>query len=322
MVETRYHKTFVIDSEFVGRRLDQTLAVLCEDQSRSLISKWILDEAVTVNGEFAKPNLRLKGGELIEINGEPPKVLDWDTSEDIQFPLIYEDEHIIVVDKPAGLVVHPGSGNPNRTLVNGLLARYSELTKLPRAGIVHRLDKDTSGALVVARSELALRVLSQAISDRSVTREYTAILEGILELPRTVDLPIGRNPRDRTKQQVRDSGRAAQTEIVPLNTYRRHTLIRAKLHTGRTHQIRVHAEAIGYPVLGDRIYGARGILPKHPSQSFIEVISKFPRQALHAHRLVLSHPKTTKRVAFVSAIPEDIQQAIAALEQDMSYTDR
>ena len=312
----RYKKHLVVPLEYAGRRLDVALTALCCDISRSLIHKWIQDQTIWVNNKSVKASYRLKGAEEISIDGQMPLALDWDTQDEVEFQVIYADDHIVVVDKPAGIVVHPGTGNTRGTLVNGLLAEYPELTKLPRAGIVHRLDKDTSGVLVVARSELAVRKLVEAISTRTISREYRAILEGTLDLPRFVDLPIGRHPSNRTKQQVNRSGRPAQTDFEPLEIYRRHTLVRAKLHTGRTHQIRVHASALGHPLLGDQTYGARSLLPKHADEETRTLLRNFGRQALHARKLTLSHPHTDKRMAFVSAIPDDFARMVEVLRRD------
>ena len=317
MSETRYQRTIVIPSDFSGRRIDQVLASLCDDVSRTLIHTWIIDRAIKVDGRLVKPNFRVRGEETVQIDGDLPPALEWDKQEDIEFQVLFHDEHLIVVDKPAGLVVHPGTGNPSGTLVNGLLARFPSVANLHRAGIVHRIDKDTTGLLVVAHSELAQRRLSGDIQSKAMVREYYAIVEGLVHLPQMVELPIGRHNRDRTKQAISESGRPAKTEFTPLETYRRHTLLKAKLHTGRTHQIRVHSSAIGHPVLGDRSYGAQGLLPKHPTQHTIDVIRGFNRQALHARRMELTHPVSEKRMAFVSAIPTDMQTVLSVLRADL-----
>ena len=314
----RYTKSLVVPSEYAGCRVDVALVAVCDGISRSQLHRWIAEESVSVDGRFVKASHRLHGDEQVVIDGALPPPLDWDSQNEVEFQVIYDDEHIIVVDKPAGLVVHPGTGNPDHTLVNGLLLSYPDLSNLPRAGIVHRIDKDTSGVLVVAHSEIAQRNLTKAISERTILREYQAIVEGVLDSARTIDLPIGRDQRDRTRQRITNTGRTAQTELTPLETFRQHTLIKAQLKTGRTHQIRVHSSAIGHPLLGDKRYGARGILPKSPSESTIRVLRSFNRQALHARKLVLNHPVSNKRMAYVSALPPDMRNVLDTLREDLA----
>ena len=314
----RYTKSIVVPTEYAGSRLDVALVAICEGISRSQLHRWITEEAVSVDGRFVKASHRLHGDERVVIDGALPPPLDWDSQNEVEFQVIYDDEHIIVVDKPAGLVVHPGTKNPDHTLVNGLLLRYPDLSNLPRAGIVHRIDKDTSGVLVVAHSDTAQRHLAKAISDRTIVREYYAIVEGVIDSARTIDLPIGRDLRDRTRQRITNAGKTAQTELTPLETFRQHTLVKAQLKTGRTHQIRVHASAIGHPLLGDKRYGARGVLPKSPTESTIQVLRAFDRQALHARKLILSHPISSKRMAFVSALPQDMSIVLDTLREDLA----
>lgn len=313
----RFAKTLVVPIEYAGSRLDVTLVSLCEGISRTQFHRWISEASVSVSGRNVKASHRLRGGERVEIDGALPPPLDWDSQNDVEFQVIYDDADLIVVDKPAGLVVHPGTKNPDHTLVNGLLLTYPDLSNLARAGIVHRIDKDTSGVLVVARNETAYKHLTKAILDRTIVREYQAIVEGVLDVARVIDLPIGRDLRDRTKQRVSNTGRDAQTDLIPLEEYRNHTLVKAHLRTGRTHQIRVHAMAIGHPLLGDKRYGARGVLPKNPSENTIQVLRNFNRQALHARKLILNHPVSNKRMAFVSALPSDMKLALDTLRTDL-----
>lgn len=314
----RYTKSLVVPSEYAGCRVDVALVAICDGISRSQLNRWISEESVSVDGRFVKASHRLHGDERVVIDGALPPPLDWDSQNDVEFQVIYDDEHIIVVDKPAGLVVHPGTKNPDHTLVNGLLLRYPALSNLTRAGIVHRIDKDTSGVLVVAHGDAAQKHLTKAITERTIEREYYAIVEGVIDSARTIDLPIGRDLRDRTRQRVTNAGRTAQTELTPLETFRQHTLVKAQLKTGRTHQIRVHASAIGHPLLGDKRYGARGILPKSPAESTIKVLRAFNRQALHARKLVLTHPASNKRMAFVSALPHDMSIVLDSLREDLT----
>ena len=312
----RYTKSLVVPSEYAGCRLDVALVDLCDGISRSQLHRWNSEESVSVDGRFVKASHRLHGDERVVIDGALPPPLDWDSQSEVEFQVIFDDEHVIVVDKPAGLVVHPGTKNPDHTLVNGLLRRYPDLSNLPRAGIVHRIDKDTSGVLVVAHSDTAQRHLTKAISERTIVREYYAIVEGVIDSARTIDLPIGRDLRDRTRQRITNSGRTAQTELTPLEIFRQHTLLKAQLKTGRTHQIRVHASAIGHPLLGDKRYGARGVLPKGAAESTVQVLRSFNRQALHARKLILNHPASNKRMAFVSALPQDMSTVLDTLRED------
>ena len=297
-------------------RLDRVLVSACEGISRSIIHRWITDGNISVNGSSCKPSYRVQGDEQVVIEATMPQSMDWTSESDIEFQIIYSDEDIIVVDKPPGLVVHPGAGNPNRTLVNGLLFRFPNIEDLPRCGIVHRLDKNTTGVMVVAHSRTGLEILSKEISEKVIKREYEAVAEGVVERSYYVDEPIGRHPIDRTKQCVSESGRAAQTEFVPLELFRRHTLLKAILGTGRTHQIRVHANHIGHPILGDKKYGAKGILPKLPSAQTAEQIQSFDRQALHAYKLELNHPRTGEKMVFKSELPRDIDSLIQTLRDD------
>ena len=231
---------------------------------------------------------------------------------------MYEDQDLLIVDKPRGLVVHPGAGNLTGTLVNGLINRRAELAQLPRAGIVHRLDKDTTGLMVVAANNKALKILTRSIAKHDVDRRYVAICEGILRKRRRLDMAIGRDFRDRTRQRVRDDGRDAVTRVKPIETFRGHTAVEAFLETGRTHQVRVHLAAIGHPLVGDRRYGARGRLPKQPTEKLVDAVRSFDRQALHAAGLAFSHPSSDKWVEFESELPSDMQLLVETLRQDQS----
>ena len=315
--ERLIHHQVIVDHELSGQRIDKALALQFNRFSRSQIGKWIKDGAVTVDGKVIKANTRAKLGETIVVSARLPKLLDWDSAEDIQFEVVFEDDAVIVIDKPAGLVVHPGAGNPDSTLVNGLLRMRPTLRNLPRAGIVHRLDKDTSGLLVVAAQELARQRLSEQIAARSVRRHYLCVVEGCLDYPKRVELPIRRSQKDRTKQQVSRTGREAITDFIPIEKFRAHTLVQARLHTGRTHQIRVHASAIGLPLVGDKRYGAKNRLPAFARQEIVDVISKFKRQALHAANLEFAHPLTDERLNFSSQLPSDLETLISALRTDL-----
>jgi len=232
--------------------------------------------------------------------------------------LRYDDEHLLVIDKPAGLVVHPGAGNPDRTLQNALLALDPELATLPRAGIVHRLDKDTSGLMVVARSLSAHAALVRMLEAREIHRGYEAVVRGVLTAGGTIDAPIDRHPVDRVRMAVRQGGREAVTHYRVIRRYRAHTHVRVELETGRTHQIRVHMAHAGYPLVGDRVYGGRLAFPKGASESLRQALRGFPRQALHAARLKFDHPATGRPLEFASALPPDLRALLDELARDLA----
>jgi 23S rRNA pseudouridine1911/1915/1917 synthase len=305
-----------VPPELAGGRLDQAAAEIFSEYSRVLLKGWIECGALLVDGERVKPRYRLRGGERLTLDATLEAREDWQSAQAVDFEIVYEDEDVLVVNKPAGLVVHPGAGNRDGTLVNGLLAHRQELELLPRAGIVHRLDKDTSGLLLVAANIPAQGNLTQQLSARTVRRCYRAVTEGVMVSGRKIDLPIGRHPRQRTRQAVRDDGREARTDVRVLERWRAHTLVEATLETGRTHQIRVHLAAIGYPLLGDRRYGARGKLPPNAEHPLISAIGGFRRQALHAGLLGFVHPRRNDYCEFSAPLPTDLQALVALLRED------
>lgn len=318
------HREFegVVPPECAGERLDVAASRLVPDVSRGRIAAAIRSGALLLDGRLRKPAYRVLGGEQISIRIEdPPRTLG-DLPQSVPFEVAYEDEHLIVVDKPPGLVVHPGAGNADGTLVNGLLARRPDLAVLPRAGIVHRLDKDTSGLLVVAATEQVRQALVRAIQRRAVDRVYVAVVEGVMIAGRDIDLALGRDPLQRTRWRAREGGRPALTHVRVGARYRAHTLVRAKLETGRTHQVRAHLSAVGHPLVGDRRYGARGRLPKGPSEALIATIRGFPRQALHARQLGFEHPVLGRAMRFESPVPRDIRGLIRTLKADAEGTHR
>jgi len=314
----RLKRSAEVPPELAGERADKAAALLFDEFSRALLRRWMTEGVLTVDGTVVKPKTKLVGGERLELDAASELVEDWASGQPVSFIVVYEDAELIVVNKPAGLVVHPGAGNPDRTLVNGLLAHRPELARLPRAGIIHRLDKDTSGLLVVAASLQAHTRLVRDLQARQIRREYLAITEGRMVSGRDIEAPIGRDPRSRTRQAVREDGKPALTRVRVRERFRVHTLIEAELATGRTHQIRVHLASIGYPLLGDRRYGARGRLPAAADPTLIEQLRDFSRQALHAWQLGLDHPATGEPLEFTAPLPEDMAELVRLLQADLA----
>ena len=303
--------------EMAGRRLDQALAQLLPQYSRTRIQRWIAEGAVLINGLAPRARDVIVGGEsatvearLSEETGVAP--------EKLPLHIVHQDASVIVIDKPAGLVVHPGAGNREHTLQNALLAHDPKLARVPRAGLVHRIDKDTSGLLVVARSIEAHTALVAELAAHDIEREYLALCTGAMTGGGTVDEPIGRHRTQRTKMAVRSDGREAVTHYRIEKRYRAHTLARVRLETGRTHQIRVHLAHAGYPIVGDPVYGGRRRIPAGASTDLLRALDGFKRQALHAARLTFTHPKSGKRVAFDAPLPADFRQLLGALDRDLA----
>lgn len=307
--------TAKIPDEMAGMRLDQCLAEIFPDYSRSKLQIWIKSGRVKVNEYSLKAKDKVDGGEFIELDAEAEEVLEAE-AEDIPLDIIFEDDSVLIINKPAGLVVHPAVGHWQGTLVNALLHHLPSLKTLPRAGIVHRLDKDTSGLLMVAKTLKAHYSLSSQLQKRTITREYLAVVKGWMTAGGTVNEPLGRHPADRKKHTVREDGKHAVTHYRLDRRFKRHTLIRVKLETGRTHQIRVHMAYIHYPLVGDPVYGGRFQMPAKCSEEFEQVLRSFKRQALHATRLGLQHPETDEYCEWELDMPEDMQVLIKALEQD------
>jgi 23S rRNA pseudouridine1911/1915/1917 synthase len=305
----------VVPDAASGRRFDAVLAELFPEYSRSRLAEWIKSGDARLDGRQARPRDPVRGGETVALTA----VLEVQTRsepEDIALDLLYEDADVFVLNKPAGLVVHPGAGNPAGTLVNALLHRDPSLATLPRAGIVHRLDKDTSGVMVVARSLQAQTALVEQLSAREVRRQYLAVVVGALVSGGTVNAPIDRHPRDRLRQAVREDGREAITHYRLRERFRAHTLLECRLETGRTHQIRVHMAHIKHPIVGDPLYGGPLKLPRGATTELVDALRGFRRQALHAETLEFAHPITGETVRCQAPMPADLQALVATLRED------
>jgi 23S rRNA pseudouridine1911/1915/1917 synthase len=307
-----------IPEELAGQRLDSALARLLPEHSRTRIKGWIEDGDVLLSRKPCKPRDTVEAGARVRVTMTAPTPQTEAQPESIALTLVHEDQDVFVVDKPAGLVVHPGAGNPSHTLQNGLLALDPDLARLPRAGLIHRLDKDTSGLLVIARNELAQTSLSRQLMARSMSREYLAVCVGVMVGGGTIDAPIGRNRSDRLRMAVRESGRSAVTHYRVLERFRAHTYLSVKLETGRTHQIRLHLSHLKYPIVGDPVYGGRFGRPRGASEPLIEVLEAFKRQALHAATLSFDQPTTGMRLTLQSPIPPDFEQLLGALRSDLA----
>lgn len=310
-----------IPAEYAGQRFDQVLAELLPDYSRTRLKTWIEGGQVQVKGREMRPKDPVLGGEQVCVT--PLFEVDTRvTAEDIELDIVHKDRHVLVVNKPAGLVVHPGAGNPAGTLQNALLHFEPGLGVLPRAGIVHRIDKDTSGLLIIARTPAAHTALTTMIEAHDVQRHYEAVCVGVMTAGGTIDKPIGRHATDRVKMAIRSDGRDAITHYRVITRYRAHTHVRLQLETGRTHQIRVHLTHSGYPLIGDGVYGKRLVIPKGATPAFDAVLRNFHRQALHATKLEFAHPITQKPVMCEVPLPADMQQLLKALATDLKATDK
>lgn len=306
-----------IPEALAGRRLDQALAELLPDYSRSRLTGWIKEGAVQVDGAAAVPRQIVVGGETVVLRVKLEREIDAE-AEPIDLDIRYEDADVLVVNKPPGLVVHPGAGNPAGTLQNALLHHDPALAAIPRGGIVHRLDKDTSGLMVVARTLRAHTALVAQLSDRDVHRQYEAIVYGPMIAGGSVDAPIDRHPRDRIKQAVREDGKEAVTHYRVRERYRAMTRIECRLETGRTHQIRVHMAHIRHPLVGDATYGNGLKLPKGATPALVEALRGFRRQALHAEQLAFVHPASGETISIKAERPADLEKLIAALRADLA----
>lgn len=312
-LETRLSAS--IPPELAGQRLDQALPALFTDITRSRLQQWIEDGRVTLNGRVPRKRDKVKEGDAVELRVPSASESGW-KAQPLPLEIVHEDSELLVVNKPPGLVVHPGAGNPEGTLLNALIAHAATLTKLPRAGIVHRLDKDTSGLLVVAKTERARQNLIGQLQEHSVEREYLAIVNGVMVAGGSIEAPIGRHRTQRTRMAVTHQGKSAVSHYRVMKKYRAHTLVQVRLESGRTHQIRVHMAHLHYPVVGDPVYGGRLRIPAGASEELKNVLRGFKRQALHALKLSLVHPETGQRLQWATSVPRDMSQLMAALARD------
>ncbi len=308
----------IINEQNSGLRLDQALCTFLPEFSRSKIQDWIKQGFILLNNSVPKPKIKVYIGDVLQLD-IPPTTKIFDQPQEVEFEIIFQDEHLFVINKPAGLVVHPAAGHTSGTLLNGLLFLDPDLEQLPRAGIVHRLDKDTTGVMVVARTLEAHTKLVEALQLRDIKREYIAITQGVVTAGSTIEEPIGRHPVDRKRMAVQEDGKPAVTHFQVREKYRSHSLIDVQLETGRTHQIRVHMAHIRYPLLGDQVYGGKRLaIPKGISDQLQQLIRSFKRQALHAYKLSFDHPITAEPMSFKADLPVDLIQLIEALQKDAS----
>ncbi len=303
-----------------GQRVDQIAAQLFAEYSRSRLQNWLKSGALTVDERRVKPKDKLIGGEWLHLEAALEVFSEW-VAEPVDFPIHYEDDDILVINKPAGLTVHPGAGNPGGTLLNGLLHRYPDMAVVPRAGIVHRLDKDTTGLMVVAKTVEAHTELVRDLQKRDISREYEAICKGVMTGGGQVDEPIGRHPTLRTKMAVRPGGKPAVTHYRVLKRFAHHTFVRLKLESGRTHQIRVHMDHIHYPLVGDPVYGGQFSFPRNCPDELKGALQGFTRQALHAKALGLAHPISGEWMEWEIDLPEDMQSLLAVIARETPSTE-
>ena len=316
-ISTQITKTAEVPLDYCGRRLDQVASELFSEFSRSRLQQWIKEGQLTVDGTEWLPKRKVLGGECLDICASIVSEGEW-VAEDIPLNIVFEDEHLLVLDKAANFVVHPAAGNYSGTVLNALLHHCPALNSIPRAGIVHRLDKDTTGLMVVAKTLEAHTDLVSQLQARSVKRVYQAVVNGLLTSGGVVDQPVGRHPRQRIKMAVVSDGKEARTHYSVLQRFQGHSHLQLKLETGRTHQIRVHMAHLGYPLVGDSLYAGRFKIHKGASLDFIEFIRDFGRQALHAAELALIHPATGEEVSWSAPLPQDFQALLSQLSDEQN----
>ena len=304
-----------VPEELAGLRVDQALAQMFPDYSRSRLKEWLLAGAITVDGASPRPRDAVAGGEIVTLEPQAEAEVRAE-AEPMRLEIVFEDEHLLVVNKPAGLVVHPGAGNPDGTLLNGLLHHAPVLAEVPRAGIIHRIDKDTSGLLLVAKTLPAHTALVRQLAEREIARQYLAVCNGVLTGGGTIDEPIARHPVDRKRMSVQEGGKPAVTHYTVIERFRAFTYVSVRLETGRTHQIRVHFAYRRHALVGDPVYGGRLALPAGASEALIDMLRRFRRQALHATRLGIEHPATGESIAWEVPPPADFEELLAVMRAD------
>lgn len=304
-----------IPTELGGQRLDQIAAQVFTEHSRSRLTAWIKEGRLTVDGQTLRPRDTVYSGAMLKLVAEPAEQGEWH-AQPMDLDIIFEDEHLLVINKPAGLVVHPAAGHATGTLLNGLLHHAPQLREVPRAGIVHRLDKDTTGVMVVAKTLIAHTSLVEQLQARTVGRTYEAIVVGVVTSGATIEAAIGRDPHQRQRMAVVASGKPAVSHYRVLQRFRAHTHVRVQLETGRTHQIRVHMTHVGFPLVGDPLYGGRFRIPTAANPTLVEELRAFPRQALHARFLELKHPLNGTSMKWEVPLPDDISWLLQLLRQN------
>ncbi|MFQ5470142.1 MAG: 23S rRNA pseudouridine(1911/1915/1917) synthase RluD [Gammaproteobacteria bacterium] len=310
----------LIPEEMAGSRLDQVVAALMPDYSRARLQQWIKEGKILIDAQIRRSKDKVAGGEKVSLKVTLEPDTDWQP-EEIDLDIVFEDEALIIINKPAGLVVHPAAGNRQGTLLNALINHAPSLATIPRAGIVHRLDKDTTGIMVIAKSLPAQKKLVDQLQARTVKRQYQAIVAGVMTAGGTVSAPIGRHAVHRTRMAVNSNGKDATTHYRVIKRFRGHTHIDVKLETGRTHQIRVHMAHIKYPIIGDPLYGGRLGMPKGGSEKLRETLRKFRRQALHAYSLTFTHPESGDEMGWEVPLPGDMASLLQVLDADQTEAD-
>jgi 23S rRNA pseudouridine1911/1915/1917 synthase len=308
-------ETAQIPEHLAQKRLDQVVATLWPQFSRSQLKQWILRGELLLDDQTAKPKSKVQALQQLSLKACLQQQGNWQ-AQAMDLPIVFEDDDLLVINKGAGLVVHPGAGNPDSTLLNGLLHHCPQLKNLPRAGIVHRIDKNTTGLLVIAKTLNSYHALIKNMQERSISRRYLALVQGDIIAGSTIDEPIGRHPRKRTQMAVHHNGKSAITHYRVKEKISCYTLLNIRLETGRTHQIRVHMAHIRHPIIGDPEYGKRPILPKQASSKLIEAIQQFSRQALHACELSLTHPRKQELLTLTAPLPEDMQTLLDTLRKE------
>ena len=310
------HTNLIIPLEFSGQRIDQILAQLYPEWSRSKLSAWLKSGHILINKQQWKANVKVSGGESVQFDLPPDSTDLHAAAQDIPLNILFEDDQVLVLNKPAGFIVHPGAGNPSGTLLNALLHHCPSLQDLPRAGIVHRLDKDTSGVMVIAKTLIAHTHLIRQLQERTMQRQYVALVYGHLVAGQTIHTEYGRDPRNRLKMAVVEHGKTAITTFTVRKRYHFVSLLQVNLHTGRTHQIRVHMTHINHPIVGDPLYKTRSALKAGMSLELREALTTFPRQALHAETLQFQHPVSQQTLTFTAPMPYDFQTLLDFIAQE------